>query len=309
MLSLVGVGCAGIGAVEPPDVDALSPRELAQAQLGHQLFFDARLSSDGVTSCATCHRPDHGGAEPLAASVGVHGRQGRRNAPSVWSSALVTDLFWDGRASSLEEQATMPLLHPDEMNADPQAVVTLLNIAYGDELRAAFPERDAADLSTFAQAIAAYERQLVAPGRVDRYLLGERDALNEVEVAGYRRFRRQCAFCHSGDGVGGEGFERLGDRRDWPAHRSADLGLYELTGNARDRLVFRVPSLRHAASTPPYFHDGSVETLREAVRLMGWHQLGARFDATQIDELVAFLEALDGRPDERWLVDPHASQP
>jgi cytochrome c peroxidase len=300
----LGSACGGIDPVEAPDFDALSPVEQARVELGHRLFFDPGMSSDGATSCASCHRPDHGGADDRATSMGADGRRGRRNAPSVWSAALVDPLMWDGRAASLEEQATMPLLHPDEMNADPQEVVAWMEAVYADDLARAFPGHGGVDLDMFATAIAAYERQLVAPGRVDRYLLGDRDALDDREVAGLRRFRRQCGFCHGGEGVGGEGFEVLGDARSWPAHRADDLGLYELTGDPDDRLVFRVPSLRHAASTPPYFHDGSVKTLREAVRLMGWHQIGREFDEADLDELVAFLEALDGRPDPRWLVDP-----
>jgi cytochrome c peroxidase len=117
-------------------------------------------------------------------------------------------------------------------------------------------------------------------------------------VRGYRSFVNQCAFCHNGEGVGGARLRLLGDEEPWP-HRD-DLGVAELTGDPADELVFRVPSLRYVASTPPYFHDGSVETLDEAVKLMGKHQLGVAFTDPEIAELVAFLEALDAAPEARW---------
>lgn len=298
------VACGGPRPVEAPDFDALPPVEQARVELGHALFFDPSLSADGTVSCATCHQPEHGGAEPTAVSTGVFDQQGRRNAPSVWSASLNTSWFWDGRADSLSAQAQMPLLAHDEMGADEATVLDLLATDYGPDFAAAFPDRGEPDLVQFGQSLAAYQRMLVAPGRVDAYLLGDRGALTDLEVRGLRRFRNNCAFCHSGEGVGGDGFEVLGDDQPWPRDRREDLGRFELTGNPADTLVFRVPSLRHAASTPPYFHDGSVPDLREAVRLMGWHQLGERLSEGEIDELVAFLEALDGAPADRWRLPP-----
>jgi cytochrome c peroxidase len=292
------VACVGIDAIEAPDFEALGRTEQAQVELGHALFFDPGLSADGQVSCATCHRPDHGGAEPLATSLGVFGQVGRRNAPSVWTAALVSPLFWDGRADTLEEQALGPLLAEDEMGADEASVVAYLDGNYAAAWEAAFPERSGADLEGFAQAIAAYERQLVAPGRVDAFLQGDREALTEQEVAGYRMFRRRCSFCHSGAGVGGEGFERLGDEVPWPDR--SDLGVFERTGDPDDEHVFRVPSLRAVGETAPYFHDGSVATLREAVVLMGKHQLGTTFSSEELDELVAFLRALSPEVSPRW---------
>lgn len=291
-------GCGGIAPITAPSFGDLTAAQQAQADLGHRLFFDPELSADGTVACATCHRPDHGGAEPEPTSTGVGGQVGRRNAPSVWTAALVSPLFWDGRADTLEAQVTGPLFAPEEMGADADAVLAYLDATYPAEWAAAFPGRPSADIDGLAIAIAAYERQLAVPGRVDAFLQGDDGALTEQEQAGYRQFRRRCSFCHGGEGVGGDGFEQLGDAEPWPDR--SDLGLGELTGDPDDALVFRVPSLRAVALTPPYFHDGSVETLREAVELMAKHQLGTTFSGEELDELVAFLEALAAEPPARW---------
>lgn len=174
----------------------------------------------------------------------------------------------------------------------------MTDATYAAEWAAAFPGRPAADIDGLAIAIAAYEPQLAVPGRVDAFLLGDEGALTDQEQAGYRLFRRQCAFCHSGEGVGGKGFERLGDEVPWPDR--SDLGLGALTGDPDDALVFRVPSLRAAALTPPWLHDGSVATLRDAVEIPAKHQLGTTFSAGELDELVAFLDALVAEPPPRW---------
>jgi cytochrome c peroxidase len=294
-------GCDVVPVSAPEDAD-MTPEQRATAELGQALFFDPALSRSGEVSCASCHRPEHGGAEPLATSVGLDGGPLPRNAPSVWSAALSDLLFWDGRSSSLEEQVLIPLLAPDEMGGEPDAIVEHLSAAYAN----AFAEAGlgAPSLDGLARAIAAYERRLIAPGRVDRFLLGDREALSDLEQEGLRLFRAQCVFCHGGDGVGGDELALLGEENPWPADRRADLGVGDLTGNPADSLTFRVPSLRHAASTPPYFHDGSVATLEEAVDLMGWHQQGVRFSSSEVGALVAFLQALDGAPADRWRYPP-----
>lgn len=302
LVALIALSGCGLTAIEAPDDAELDPEQLALAELGHRLFFDRSLSGDGTLACADCHQPEHGGAEPRPTSVGIGGTVLRRNAPTVWSAALGARQFWDGRARSLEEQALIPLLAPDEMGGDEDDIITHLTAVYADDfVSAGLPQPSLEGLSL---AIAAYERRLVAPGRVDAYLLGDRDALDATERAGLATFRAQCDFCHGGDGAGGDVLRVLGDEQPWPADRRADLGVGDLTGNPRDAMVFRVPSLRHAASTPPYFHDGSVETLEDAIELMGWHQQSVRFTDREVDELASFLRALDGVPRDRWRLPP-----
>ncbi|MFK7986230.1 MAG: cytochrome-c peroxidase [Sandaracinaceae bacterium] len=307
LVLLLPLGCRGIeplpAPAEPAGVD------VARVALGQALFFDPRLSGTGDVACATCHRPDHGGAEPRATSVGAGGRTGSRNAPSVFNASLKVAQFWDGRAASLEAQARGPLFAPHEMAADEGALLAWIrdDEAYRQAFTLAFPEETGPiEVSHLTRALAAYERRLAWPGRVDRFMAGDTDALTPEERAGYDDFSANCAFCHDGAAVGGQRFERLGDQVEWPASRSADLGRMEVTGDTGDRLVFVVPSLRHVGRTAPYFHDGSVATLEEAVRLMAHHQLGETWDDARIAHVVAFLRALDGDIPPALLRDPHA---
>jgi cytochrome c peroxidase len=285
----------------------LSPTDRARVELGQRLFFDRALSSDGTVSCASCHVPAEGGDDGRVVAQGIDEQLGARNSPTVLNVGFKELLFWDGRATSLEEQALMPLFAPDEMAADEGGVLTYLD---GDpiysELRdRAFPGRSF-DLDLVASALASYERALAAPSRVDEFLLGDEGALSEQERRGLDFFRGNCAFCHDGPGIGGRRFEKLGDEVEWPEARSEDAGLFERTKDDGDRMVFVVPQLRNVSRTAPYFHDGSVETLEEAVELMGRHQLGEELAPEDVEDVVAFLRALEGDPEEALRVDPFA---
>lgn len=298
------VGCAGITPIAEPSFDGLSPEAVDQIELGRTLFFDPGLSSTGDVSCASCHDPEKFGADGLARSIGVLGTEVKRNAPSVFNAALKSLQFWDGRAATLEEQATGPLFAEDEMGNSPAGVEAYLTETYPDAFATAFPGEPGPTVDQLARALAAYERMLPAPSRVDRFLQGDPSALDAQEQAGFGLFRNNCAFCHGADGVGGDDIELLGDAEPWPADRRDDLGVAEVTGDPRDELRFVVPSLRNVAQTGPWFHDGSVETLEEAVELMGRHQVGREFDEVQTADLVAFLEALDAETVPEWAFAP-----
>ncbi len=287
-------GCRDIEAIDPPpDLASLTADERARVILGERLFSDPGLSGDGTVACASCHAIADGGDDGRAVSIGIAEQAGRRNAPTVLNTVFKEHLFWDGRAGSLEQQALGPLRAADEMGATDEQVVAYLaaDPTYVAGFEEAFgPGR--ISMTAVAVAIAAYERRLVTPSRVDAFLNGDEGALDGREERGMDFFRGNCAFCHDGPGIGGQRFERLGDQIPWPKGRSADLGRYEVTGNEDDKLVFAVPQLRNVAHTAPYFHDGSVATLEEAVELMGRHQLGEELDDEQIDDVVAFLKAL-----------------
>lgn len=301
-------GCRDIEAIDaPPALEDLSSRDRARVELGQRLFFDARLSADGTVSCASCHAPKRAGADARAVSIGVGEQRGRRNAPSVFNIAFKEHLFWDGRAETLEEQALVPLRAEAEMGAkDEDVLATLASDArYVEAIAVAFPG-EPLRIEHVGRAIAAYERQLSAPSRVDAYLSGDAGALDASETRGAEFFRGNCAFCHDGPGVGGQRFEKLGDDTPWPEDRSDDLGRYEVTGDESDKLVFAVPQLRNVARTAPYFHDGSVETLEEAVRLMAKHQLGEELEDDVVADVVAFLSALSADPDPRLSAPPDA---
>lgn len=278
----------------PPPVD---PR---RAALGERLFRDQRLSSDGTVSCASCHDLNDGGDDGRRASTGVGGAVGRVNAPSVFNAALNFRQFWDGRATTLEEQAEGPITAPDEMGGSWPPI--LASLAQDTELTRDFAAAYEGGLSAanVRDAIASFERTLTTPGsRFDRHLQGESGALSEQQERGYRLFVEYgCVSCHQGAGLGGNMYQRFGVMGDYFADRggvtAADYGRYNVTGREEDRFVFKVPSLRNVARTAPYFHDGSAATLGEAVRVMARYQLARSLDDGEAAALVAFLESLTG---------------
>lgn len=279
---------------------AHNPHEVA---LGRDLFFDRRLSADGTVSCASCHRLDTaGGADGLPVSVGIGGQAGTRNAPTVFNAALNFRQFWDGRADSLEDQIDGPINSPVELGTSWPDVIARLS--RDDNLRARIESlyQRPIDAEAIKTAIAAFERTLITvDAPFDRWLRGERDALSDSAQQGWQLFRGLgCIACHQGANLGGNLFERFGLVVPRDAQASQDPGRFAHTGDAHDLGEFKVPGLRNVARTAPYFHDGSVATLDEAVRLMAWHQLGLRLDPGQTQHLVSFLESLTGH---------HAGQP
>lgn len=280
---------------EEPQED---PRLVA---LGSRLFRDPLLSKDGSIACSSCHDLHDGGDDGRSRSLGVGGKEGVINAPTVFNAALNIAQFWDGRASTLEDQVDGPVTHPLEMANDWQSVerklaadaeyVTAFRTALGQE-----PSRQGVK-----RAIAAFERTLVTvDSPFDRWLRGEKDALTPDQREGYELFKGAgCIACHQGRNAGGNMYQRFGLFGDYFKDRGnvteADYGRFNVTKLESDRYVFRVPSLRNVALTAPYFHDGSAETLTQAVTIMAKYQLGKELSATQIQKIVAFLESLTGR--------------
>ncbi|HLO62385.1 MAG TPA: cytochrome-c peroxidase [Azonexus sp.] len=271
----------------------------ATAQLGQRLFFETRLSRDNSLSCATCHDLRHGGTDNKPVSVGIGGQAGPINAPTVFNASLNFVQFWDGRAASLEEQATGPVHNALEMGSNWAEVIAKLK--QDASYRSAFARLYPAGISgeAITDAIAAFERTLLTPNsRFDRFLLGDGSALNDLEQHGYRRFLDLgCASCHQGVGIGGNMYQRFGVMADYFQGRpenTADLGRFNVTGKAEDRHVFKVPGLRNVALTAPYFHDASARTLEEAVLIMGRYQLGRQLSDDDLHAITAFLRTLTG---------------
>jgi cytochrome c peroxidase len=271
-----------------------------KVELGEQLFNDPRLSGDGSISCAHCHNLATGGVDRLVHSRGIGGAEGGINAPTVFNSGFSFRQFWDGRAESLDDQIDGPLQHPAEMASTwPKAVTVLSQDAkYRSEFSAIYP--DGIQPRNVKDAIADFERSLVTPNsRFDRFLRGDRTAMNEEELAGYRLFKQiGCISCHQGVNIGGNMYQRLGIMEDYFAARgnidAADLGRFNVTKRELDRYLFKVPSLRNVAVTPPYLHDGSARTLEDAVKIMARYQLGEELDAGDVYKIVAFLRTLTG---------------
>ncbi|WP_298398986.1 cytochrome c peroxidase [uncultured Azonexus sp.] len=280
-----------------PELPPLRPERVA---LGARLFADTRLSADYSVACISCHRFDLGGADGLPVSVGILGREGGINAPSVFNSSLNFVQFWDGRALTLQEQAAGPIHNPLEMGASWSLVIERLGAdeTMREAFRLAYP--DGLTAASIADAIASFEQSLLTPDSpFDRYLRGDEAALDELARTGYQRFRDfGCISCHQGVLLGGNMFQKFGVLGDYFADRTpteADLGRYNVTGREEDRHVFKVPGLRNVALTAPYFHDGSAPTLEMAVAIMGRYQLGRDLAAEDVKAIVAFLNSLTGR--------------
>jgi cytochrome c peroxidase len=276
--------------------DSAAPSEDVVA-LGRALFYETLLSGGHNVSCNSCHPLNGFGADGRARSFGDHGQTGGRNAPSVYNAAGQIAQFWDGRAATVEEQAKGPVLNPAEMGM-PDAEAVLIHLRampiYRAQFAKAFPgERTPITYDNVGKAIGAFERGLVTPSRWDAALGGDTTALTPDERHGARLFvATGCAACHNGAYVGGSMYMKAGLKTPWPI--VADSGRFAVTKKPEDLFVFKVPSLRNVAMTGPYFSDGSVASLDEAIRLMGRHQIGVELSAADIASLKAFLGALTG---------------
>jgi cytochrome c peroxidase len=275
-----------------------NPLTEAKIELGRMLYFDKRLSRNKDVSCNSCHDLATYGVDHTSVSTGDRSQQGTRNAPSVYNAAEHIAQFWDGRAPDVEEQAKGPVLNPVEMAMEsPEAVVTVLRgiPGYAVAFRNAFPdEQEPVTFDNMAKAIAAFERVLITPSRWDEFLKGNSAALTRDEQIGFMSFRHAgCAMCHDGPTIGATSFQQLGKARPWP--ETADQGRFQVTQEQNDRMVFKVPSLRNVEMTAPYFHDGSVETLEEAIRMMGEYQLGIRLSGPTIESIAVWLRTLTGK--------------
>jgi cytochrome c peroxidase len=272
--------------------------------LGRDLFVEPALSQDGRVRCVDCHRFARGGADPRGRSIGTDGQEVPVQAPSVFNLAFNHCYNWDGQTCELAAHAELPLFNPRVMGMTEALVLSRLTAtgAYAERFAASFA--DGLTVANVGRALAAYERTLVTPNAaIDRHLRGEVGALRPAALAGYRRFKELgCVSCHQGTNVGGNLFQRFGVFGDFTAERAggaAYTGRHRATGREEDRGVFRVPSLRNVALTAPYFHDGSVATLAEAVAIMGRYQLGESLSAGDVAAIVEFLAALTGElPEE-----------
>lgn len=275
----------------------LDPRKVA---LGKQLFNDNRLSSDNTIACAHCHNLANGGVDGLPRSVGIKGKVGNINSPTVFNSGFNFKQFWNGRVNSLEDQVQFPIINPVEMDSNWHEVIGKLqqDPYYLSEFATIYGE--AMQPSSISDAIATFERSLITPNaKFDRYLRGDKQALNADELAGYKLFKKiGCISCHQGMNIGGNMYEKLGLFGDYFSDRGnveeVDYGRYNITKNEEHRFEFRVPSLRNVALTAPYFHDASADTLDKAVAIMGKYQLGVDLQQDDIAKIVKFLKTLTG---------------
>lgn len=275
--------------------------------LGRMLYYDTRLSKNHDVSCNSCHDLANYGVDGKARSPGHKGQLGGRNSPTVYNAGGHVAQFWDGRAKDLEEQAKGPVMNPVEMAMPSEArvVETLRSIpGYVEAFQKAFPdEKDPVSFDNMARAIGAFERKLVTPSRFDKFLAGDESALTDEEKEGLNTFvATGCVACHTGAGLGGQGYFKLGQAKPWP--NESDLGRFDVTKSDGDKLVFRTPTLRNVEKTAPYFHDGSVATLEEAVKKMAFHQLGKDLSDEDTKSIVTFLGSLTGELPKHYIAKP-----
>ena len=278
------------------DVDA------AKAALGFALFHDPRLSVDNTVSCATCHALETAGVDNHQYSHGVNDQLGGVNAPTVYNAVYNFVQFWDGRAKTLADQAAGPPLNPVEMASESfdQIIAKLAaDKDFAKAFKAVYP--DGLTEANITDAIEEFERTLITPNaRFDKWLRGDDSALAADELAGYELFKKyDCATCHVGPNLGGQSYELMGLRRHYFADRGLELtnednGRYKETQIERDRHRFKVPGLRNVEHTWPYYHDGTRETLEDAVRDMGIYQSGVELTSAEVDQITAFLKTLTG---------------
>jgi cytochrome c peroxidase len=267
--------------------------------LGRRLFHDPGLSRDGTVSCASCHALDRGGVDGRRVSTGIRNQLGPINSPTVLNARFNVAQFWDGRAADLAEQAGGPITNPLEMGNGWDTVIATLSRdpSYVQSFGQSYS--DGITPANVRDAIAAYEHILLTPSRFDRYLRGASREFTAEEREGAGLFVSVgCTQCHSGVNVGGGLFQRMGVRHDYFAARGnlteADNGRFNVTRQESDRHVFKVPTLRNVALTAPYFHDGAVATLDEAVRAMAHYQLDRTLTDEEVSRISAFLRTLTG---------------
>ena len=283
------------GRVQTGSVSPASP----EAELGRALFWDTRASLDGKTACASCHAAGDWGADRRAFSVDARGEATSRHSPTVFNSMSQPTLRWLGDRKTGADQAEGSLTGSMGFASKQEGVTRLAKLDYLPAFRAAYPQ-DPEPLSArnYGRALEAYEATLVTPAPFDRFLGGDDGALSEPQKAGLRTFiATGCTGCHNGPLLGGRTFQRFGVVKNYwleTGSKKIDAGRFAATKKEEDRYVFRVPMLRNVAKTAPYFHDGSVDRLDRAVRVMSAVQLGRALDDATVNSIVAFLESLTG---------------
>lgn len=291
-LSALSASAALLDSVNIPK----TPQQEAKIELGKMLWFDPRLSLSGKVSCNTCHDLSTNGADTKPLSIGYAGRKGTVNSPTVFNAEKQIAQFWDGRAKTLAEQATGPITNPLEMAMTPELAEGVIRSipGYRPYFEKAFGSKNPT-FSEIAEALAAFETTLTTPNApFERYLKGDKNALTQQQIDGLKLFRRSgCIRCHSGNLLGGTSFQKVGSVRPYVTDNSSK-GRMDVSGKLWDEMMFKVPTLLNVERTAPYFHDGAVKTLPDAVKKMADIQLDMNLSEKQVEEIVAFLESLNG---------------
>ena len=277
----------------------------ALIQLGKMLYLDKNLSKKGNTSCNSCHNLNFFGADQVPRSTKDNGQIGTRNTPSILYTSTRESYFWDGRAANLAQAIEIHLFSQGELGIPSQRYLIhkIKNQPeYQLQFKSAFPEQNQAlTFENMKLALVTFLEKLTPQSRFDQWLLGNEEALTARELEGLSVFIEVgCSSCHNGIELGGNQFQKFGvygDYWEYTKSEKVDRGLLEVSQLASDKYVFRVPSLRNAWETAPYFHDGTVENLDEAIRIMGKLQLNKILEDDQVQAIEIFLGSLTAAPD------------
>jgi cytochrome c peroxidase len=286
------------------DQNPVTPEKV---KLGKILFYESRISIDGVVSCAKCHPISLYAADGLRTSIGNSCKVLPRNAPTVFNAAGQISQHWSGNRTSVEDQAKQSVIGPPAFGMVKYEDVEKRLKEFKDYValfKEAFPaDKEPVTVDNFAKAVGAFERTLLTPSPFDSYLRGDEKALTAGQKKGLKTFiETGCMSCHSGTYVGGQMYQKFGILEPyWKYTKSAkiDEGRYEATKSEADKYFFKVPILRNVEKTAPYFHDGSVDTLKGAISIMAKVQLGRDITDRQLAEIADFLKSLTGKiPDD-----------
>ncbi|ESP92838.1 MULTISPECIES: cytochrome-c peroxidase [Pseudoalteromonas] len=270
--------------------------DIAWARLGKALFKSPLLSADNTVSCASCHDLYNGGDDGFSVSVGIKQQLGERNSPTVFNSVLNFRQFWDGRSPNLEAQTPEPIHNPIEMGSNWQDIIKKLKAQPGFVKSFNAVSKEGVTTENIIKAIVAFEASLISQNSpIDAFLLGNTSALSTQQQRGYEKFVSYgCVTCHQGRNIGGNLYQKVGRLDRVPSHLLDDVGRFALTQNPQDKFVFKVPSLRNVALTAPYFHNGSVDNLSDAIRIMAKGQLGLDLSDEDVADIEALLQAFTG---------------
>ncbi|MEJ5169056.1 MAG: cytochrome-c peroxidase [Arcobacteraceae bacterium] len=264
----------------------------AKSKLGEKLFFDTSLSKNKTVSCFSCHNIMVNGADNQKVAVGIEEKKGILNTPTLFNAVFNFRQNWDGRARTLAEQASGPITNPIEMGHNFADLINELNqTSYKSEFKTIY--KDGITQKNIVDAIAEFQKNLITPNApFDKYLRGDENAITKEQKEGYKLFKSKgCISCHNGINVGGQLYSRFGMVK---LIDEGNLGLYNVTKEEEDKYYFKVPSLRNVELTPPYFHNGSVDALYDAVSVMLKYQVGRDTNPDEINKIVEFLKSLNG---------------
>lgn len=270
------------------------PHDKQKAALGKRLFFDTILSHDRTISCQSCHNlsKSFSGADENSLSLGIYNQKGTFNTPTVLNAVFNYVQFWSGGVDSLEDQVVGPLHNPHEMGMNERLIILRLN---GDDYYKDIFDKlyGSINVNNIADAIAEFEKTLITPNsRFDKYLKGNKKALTSEEIQGYYDFKKVgCIACHNGVNMGGNLVQNFGI---FTEHVDENK-YYDIDETTKHKHYYKVPSLRNISKTAPYFHDGQVNDLKEAIRTMGHFQIGRKIPEEKVNSIYKFLLTLDGQ--------------